>query len=275
MVDLQRITSLQNPLVQQARSLDRRKERKDSGQFIAEGAKVIATARDRGWRPETLFVADTEAKGGIVRDVLDWARGAGARCVSVSDKVAEALSARDNPQALIGVFKQRWATAPQAATGTWVALEEIRDPGNLGTIIRTVDAVGGGGVILVGTSCDPYAREAVRASMGSIFGVPVAAMTKTDFIAWHKGWPGDVVGTHLDATEDYRAAYNQPVLLLMGSEGPGLSEDIAAVATRLVKIPMAAGGADSLNLAVATGLMLYEVRRAAIGRAALPTKMHI
>lgn len=261
MADLTRITSLQNPLVKHARALDRRKDRKESGEFLAEGAKVIATARDKGWRPKTLFVADSEGKTGIVLEVLEWARGAGATCVSVNDKIAEALSARDNPQSLIGVFAQRWATPPASPTQTWVALEEVRDPGNLGTIIRTVDAAGGGGVILVGTCCDPFGREAIRASMGSIFSVGVAAMDRAQFLNWRRGWTGDVVATHLKARDDFRTSYKSPVLLLMGSEGPGLSDDMTQAATRLVKIPMAAGGADSLNLAVATGLMLYEVGR--------------
>jgi TrmH family RNA methyltransferase len=263
MADLQRVTSLQNALVKHARFLDRRKERKERGEFLAEGAKVIATARDRGWAPETLFVADSEGKAGIVPALIDWARKAGATCVSINDKLAEALSARDNPQALIGVFKQRWSAAPKnpAAGEVWVALEEIRDPGNLGTIVRTVDAVGAKGVILVGTCCDPYARDAVRASMGSIFSVPLAAMSRDAFLAWRKGWPGEVVGTHLSAREDFRRPYRTPVLLMMGSEGPGLSDDLTRSATTLVKIPMASGGADSLNLAVATGLVLFEVAR--------------
>ena len=142
-----------------------------------------------------------------------------------------------------------------------MALEGIRDPGNLGTIIRTVDAVGAGGVVLVGNCCDPYSREAVRATMGSIFNVPLVRMSQERFLAWVAGWPGDIVGTHLSGREDFRAApYRAPTLLVMGSEGPGLSPALAAACTRLVKIPMA-GRLDSLNLAVATALMLYEIRK--------------
>ena len=136
----------------------------------------------------------------------------------------------------------------------------MRDPGNLGTIIRTADAVGAKGVILIGQSCDPYAHECVRATMGSIFAVPLVKMTREAFLGWRAGWSGDVVGTLLEAKEDFRkAAYRAPVLLVMGSEGPGLSEPIASACTRRVKIPMA-GALNSLNLAVATGLMLYQLR---------------
>jgi len=142
-----------------------------------------------------------------------------------------------------------------------VALEAIRDPGNLGTIIRTADAVGANGVILIGSSCDPYSREAVRASMGSIFHVALVRLGLEGFLAWAGAWKGDVIGTYLSSQQDFRAAaYRAPTLLAMGSEGPGLSPKMAGACTRLVKIPMA-GRLDSLNLAVATALMLYEIRR--------------
>ena len=145
-------------------------------------------------------------------------------------------------------------------TDVWVALEEVRDPGNLGTILRTADAVGVKGVILIGASCDPYSRECVRATMGSVFAVPLVKTTREAFLDWRPSWPGDVVGTHLEAREDFRkASYKPPTLLVMGSEGPGLSEAVAEACTRRVKIPMA-GGLDSLNLAVATALMLYQIR---------------
>jgi TrmH family RNA methyltransferase len=148
-----------------------------------------------------------------------------------------------------------------AQEGLWVALEAIRDPGNLGTIIRTADAVAAGGVILVGNSCDPYSREAVRASMGSIFNVPLVRMNAERAVGLAGAWKGDVVGTHLSAREDFRVVrYRAPTLLMMGSEGPGLSPALAAACSRLVKIPMA-GRLDSLNLAVATALMLYEIRK--------------
>ena len=121
--------------------------------------------------------------------------------------------------------------------------------------------MGASGAILIGDSCDPYSREAVRASMGSIFNVALVRMSLERFLAWAEGWAGDIVGTHLSATEDFRAVtYRQPTLLAMGSEGPGLSPALAAACSRLVKIPMA-GRLDSLNLAVATALMLYEMRK--------------
>jgi RNA methyltransferase, TrmH family len=187
----------------------------------------------------------------------------GCEVLEVSPAVLEKLASKDNPQAMLGVFKQRWAEPPVARLvardATWLAMEEVRDPGNLGTILRTADAVGASGIILIGQCCDPYSREAVRATMGSIFAVPIVRLTREEFLAWRSDWTGDVVGTHLEANEDFRTApYRTPVLLVMGSEGPGLSQSLTRSCTRLVKIPMA-GDLDSLNLAVATALTLYQL----------------
>jgi TrmH family RNA methyltransferase len=259
------ITSLQNDRVKLIRSLEMRKARRDTGLFVAEGASVLVTARDAGWQPRMLVLLAEAATAGVHRDLLDWASAAGAECLEVSEAVLGKIAAKDNPQTVLGVFEQRWLAAPAPegipVDAPWVALEGVRDPGNLGTIVRTVDAVGGGGVLLVGNCVDPYAREAVRASMGSIFNVPLARMTLAQCLDWLPRWSGDVAGTHLGAAEDFRARpYRKPTLLLMGGEGPGLSPELSAKCTRLVKIPMA-GPLDSLNLAVATALMLYEIAR--------------
>jgi RNA methyltransferase, TrmH family len=263
--ELRAITSLQNERVKLMRSLEMRKVRRETGLFVAEGASVLVTARDAGWVPKTLAFLTGSAQTGVARALLEWAQAAGAECLEVSAAVLAKLAAKDNPQTMLASFEQRWANGPGPAavadSAVWLALEAVRDPGNLGTIVRTSDAVGAAGVILVGNCVDPYAREAVRASMGSIFNVPVVRMAPDQFRTWSRTWRGEIVGTQPAAREDFRkAAYRAPTLLLMGSEGPGLSPELAAVCTRLVTIPMA-GRLDSLNLAVATALVLYEIRR--------------
>ena len=260
------ITSLQNDSVKLIRSLEMRKARRETGLFVAEGAALLLTARDNGWSPRMLVEGPDASRGTAGQALQSWAIAAGADRLDVSAAVLEKLAAKDNPQSVMAVFEQRWAEVPSpaASAGTaelWIALEEIRDPGNLGTILRTVDAAGATGVILVGTTCDPFSHEAVRASMGSIFAVPVARAERSDFVSLARDWPGDVVGTHLKGSLDYRdAAYRDPVLLVMGNEGAGLSEETAAACRKLVRIPMA-GRLDSLNLAVATALVLFEIRR--------------
>jgi RNA methyltransferase, TrmH family len=257
------ITSLTNDRVKAIRALDMRKERKETGLFVAEGASIIITAREHGFVPVTL-VYRAGSLSGPTRELIEWALREGTEVLEVTAAVLEKLAAKDNPQTLLAVFRQRWGEVPSPSHvppgATWLALEEIRDPGNLGTIVRTVDAVGASGILLVGTTCDPFQPECIRATMGSIFSVPLVRLSREDFLAWRADWPGDVVGTHLSGKQDFRtASYRGPTLLVMGSEGPGLSESLTRSCTKLVKIPMA-GRLDSLNLAIATALSLYELR---------------
>src|SRR5690606_42054985 len=165
----------------------------------------------------------------IARELVSWALASGAEVLEVSEPVLTKLASKENPQSMLGVFHQRWGKLPHAPSegDVWLALEEVRDRGNLGTNIRTADAVGAEGVILIGNCCDPYSREAVRATMGSIFAVPLVKVSREEFLDWRPSWRGDVVGTHLEAREDFRTArYERPVLLVMGSEGPGLSDSL-------------------------------------------------
>ncbi|MDR3511083.1 MAG: RNA methyltransferase [Caulobacteraceae bacterium] len=254
------VTSLTNPTVKAVRALHLRKEREESGLFLAEGLKLIGEALEIGHTPRILmFGPEARTLPFLVR-VAGATEAAGGEVIEVTRDILEKVSRRENPQMVIAVFAQRFgelaALDPRSAD-CWVALQAVRDPGNLGTIVRTADAAGCGGVILVGDCCDPYSVEAVRATMGSIFAVPLFKATVAEFIAWRASWPGSVVGTLLTASVDHRAAdYRRPTLILMGNEQAGLPPELAATCDVNVKIPMR-GRADSLNLAVATGIMIY------------------
>lgn len=261
------ITSLANPIVKEIRGLALAKNRKESGLFLAEGLKLVADAVEAGWRLRTLVHSSAAASQPLVQRLAAEANARGGSVIAVSEAVLEKISRRDNPQTVLGVFEQRLTAADAihpARDDVWVALEAVRDPGNLGTIVRTADAVGARGVILVGNTVDPFSVEAVRATMGSIFAVPLARASLAEFARLARRWPGPVVGTHLSGKADYRAVdYRGPVLLVMGGEQSGLTADAAALCKTLVKIPMA-GKADSLNLAIATAVMLFEIRRGAL-----------
>jgi TrmH family RNA methyltransferase len=263
-IPAKRITSLANPVVKEIRGLALAKNRKASGLFVAEGLKLVADAVEAGWPIATLVHADTVAGQPLVARLAADCRAKGGRTIAVSTAVLAKISRRDNPQTVLGVFRQRLMPLDEAASGTgalWIALETVRDPGNLGTIVRTADAAGASGVILIGDTVDPFSVEAVRATMGSIFNVPLVRGSLAEFAALARGWPGTVVGTHLAATVDYRQApYRMPVLLVMGGEQAGLSAEATRLCRTLVKIPMD-GRADSLNLAVATGVMAFEIMR--------------
>ena len=253
------VTSLTNATVKAVRALHLRKEREESGLFLAEGLKIVTEAIELGHAPRILLHGP-DAGHPLLTKAIAATKTAGGEVIEVTREILEKISRRDNPQMVIGVFPQVFTPLAELKpedAACWVALDRVRDPGNLGTVIRTADAAGCGGVILVGDCCDPYSVEAVRATMGSVFAVKIARVGVEEFLAWRTSWPGSVVGTLLSATTDYRKAdYRRPVMVLMGNEQAGLPPDLAAACDVAVKIPMR-GRADSLNLSVATGIMIY------------------
>lgn len=259
------VTSLANPIVKNIKALTVKKSREESGAFLAEGLKLVIDALELGWTIRTLVYAKAAKGKPLVEQVAAKTVAAGGLVLEVSEKVIGSITRRDNPQMVVGVFEQRWRQLKDVKpkTGeTWVALDRVRDPGNLGTIIRTADAAGASGVILVGETTDPFSLETVRATMGSVFAVPVVKATPEEFLAWKKKADVSVVATHLAGAVDYRTIdyKRKPVVILMGNEQSGLPDVLAKEADALARIPQA-GRADSLNLAVATAVMLFEARR--------------
>jgi len=256
------VTSLTNPAVKAVRALHARKDRETTGLFLAEGLKIVGEALESRRSPRTLMYAADAADHPLLRRAVDATERARGTVLEVTREVLAKVSRRDNPQTVIGVFEQRFTPLDELrpdAAACWVALEQVRDPGNLGTVIRTADAAGCGGVVLIGDCVDPYSVEAVRATMGSIFAVPVARATQEAFLVWRQSWPGSVVGARLQATTSHAdAPYRRPTLIVMGAEQAGLSDAVADGCDLTVRIPMR-GRADSLNLAVATGIMIYAV----------------
>lgn len=256
------ITSPSNPIIKDIKALDMRKRRKETGLFLVEGLRsVIEGMECKRSLAYVVYNADMRDKDDIKR-VVDYCESCKGLALEVNEDVLEKISRKDNPQSVIGVFKQVVGTLADIkpdATSCWVVLEQVRDPGNLGTIIRTVDGVGANGVILVDQCCDPFSVEAVRATMGSVFAVPVIQTTRDEFIKWRAHWTGDVIGTTLQSSVDFREVTpRKPLLLLMGNEQAGLSEELRAITTSCIRLPMN-GRADSLNLSVATGITLYAM----------------
>jgi TrmH family RNA methyltransferase len=266
---IREISSPTNPLIKDIRALHMRKARAETGLFVAEGARTVREALDHGIVPKMLAYRADQRDQPAVANVRKAAGTGGAMLLEVSPSVLEKISARDNPQSVIGVFEQNLrplASLDPAKAPLWLALEGVKDPGNFGTCVRTADATGAGGVVLIGTTCDPFGLEAVRATMGSIFAVPIYAASTEEALAFVKNWPGASIGTALQTDIDYRqAAYTPPTLIVNGAEQSGLSAEMRAACGTLVKLPMR-GRADSLNLSVAAGVMLYAAWNAQSGR---------
>ncbi|MFO1241521.1 MAG: RNA methyltransferase [Sphingomonadaceae bacterium] len=256
------ITGFSNPLVKQVKSLRDKKHRRAEGLFLAEGLRILTEALEAGIAPRMLWHAPETAGHPLLQKLVQATEAAGGEVFITSTDILSKLSGKDNPGAVIGVYPEMLtplSALDRASAGIWLVAERLRDPGNLGTILRTGDAVGAGGLILIDECTDPFSVEAVRASMGAIFTQTVSAARWPDFLDWLRSGPGQLVGTSLNTENDYQDPhYEAPTFLLIGNESQGLPEAYEKECDLLVKMPML-GKADSLNAAMATAVMAYEV----------------
>lgn len=244
------------------RRLHSRKERARSGRFLAEGIRPVTAALQAGMSIELVLYAPDLLRGDHGLAALEVAQLRNIPCLRLTPREFESLATREHPQGIACVGRQAWASLDRLAhaTSPIVALYAPQDPGNLGTILRTCDAAGCGGLILIGDAVDPWHPWAIRAAMGATFGIPIVRCDVPAFAAWAGAHHLPVVGTSDRAAADYAAhPFPESFVLLMGSERQGLPRALEATTDVLVRIPMA-GAVDSLNLAVATALVLYEAR---------------
>ena len=257
------VTAFSNPTVKRLRSLRDKKARREEGLFLAEGLRIITEARDSGRLPEIVMFSAEGAKHPLAAEIIAATEAAGGEAIETTADILSKASGKDNPQMLMAAYRQpdtNLDDIDRSSADMWFVAQALRDPGNIGTILRTGDAVGAGGLILVDDSADPYSVEAVRASMGAIFTQEVVKARWDEFVEWLRSGPGQLVGTSLKATVDYlQVHYEQPCFLLIGNEQQGLPAAYEAACDLLVKIPMA-GRADSLNAAMAAAVMAFQVK---------------
>jgi TrmH family RNA methyltransferase len=257
------ITSLANPTIKALRALKQRKARDEQGRYLIEGIRPVAEAIQCGAPLEMLIVAPDLLSSAFAHDVITTYAAEGGKILTVSAAVFTSLTEKEHPQGLAAVGLIRYTPLSElpSATVGWVALVEVADPGNLGTVLRTADGAGFSGVILVGTTTDPFDPAAVRASMGALFSQPIVRTDWRDLLAWCRQRQITLVGSSDRGACDYRTApYSRPLVLVLGSERHGLSDEQLADCDLVVRIPMR-GRSDSLNLAVAAGILMYEITR--------------
>jgi TrmH family RNA methyltransferase len=257
------VTAFSNATVKLLRSLRDKKARRSEGLFLAEGLRIITEARDTDRLPEIIAFSAEGAKHPLAAEIIAATEAAGGDAIETTPDILSKMSGKDNPQMLLGAYRQPGTALDRidrSKAPLWIVAQALRDPGNIGTILRTGDAVGGGGLILIDDCADPFSVESVRASMGAIFTQEVASARWPEFIEWLRSGDGQLVGTSLKATHDYlEADYRQPCFLLIGNEQQGLPSEYEAECDLLVKIPMA-GRADSLNAAMATAVMAFAIK---------------
>ena len=252
-------------MVKRARSLRLRKNRDKHGAYLVEGIRAVREACANEAPIEVLLVAPELLRSDPAWELVHRQAGRGLPCKQLSSGAFKALSERDQPTGLAAIVRSSLGQLNDLTSShdaIFVALEGASGPGNLGTIVRTADSVGAAGVILVGATADPYDPAALRASMGSVFAVPLArAAGLEETLAWagDRGLQLVTTSAHAEA-EHWAQPYRLPLLLVLGSEARGLSARALGRGDLAVRIPMR-GGASSLNLAVAAGILLYEIRR--------------
>ena len=249
------------PIVKQVRQLRSRSERERTGTYYIEGARIVAQAIEAGVEITMGVVSPPLLAGQHALETANALR-ATAPIVNLDVRAFESISFKENLQGIGAVVRYRFGSLddiPASEGRLWVALDGVGNPGNLGAIMRTCDAVGGAGLLLLGDTTDPFHPTAVRAAMGSLFALKMVHARFDEFAAWKRKQSHVVIGTTPDVKQEYRdVRYPSPAILLMGSERQGLSEQQQSVCDLLVRIPMV-GTTDSLNLGVATSIVLYEI----------------
>ncbi len=262
------ITSTQNPKIKQAGKLNERSERNRSGLFLIEGYRELKRAADGGVAIQTLFYCPHFFLGENEGDLIQQIRSTGAEVLSCDEKVFAKLSYRDRPDGLIAVAHQMKHALRDLIVRLagkkdpfLVIAEAIEKPGNLGTILRSADAAGVDGVIVCDRCTDIYNPNVVRASVGTLFTLPVVEAAGAETLQWMRDHNIKVVATSPSADQQFTDAnLKGGVAIAVGTEQLGLSELWMLAADLKVRIPMH-GVADSLNVATATTLLLYEVVR--------------
>ncbi len=259
------ITSLSNPLIKQARALRQKKAREEDGLFLVEGLAHVGSAFEAGWKIEVVLHAPERLRSDFGRELLEKLELARIRCQPVSAAVFESFAEKENPQGIAALVRQRQgsledvlAAVSAAHAPVFVASVAPQDPGNVGAILRTLDAVGGAGLFLLEGGVDPFHPSCVRASMGAIFHIPFAQASFADFSAWAAQRDLRLLATSARATSDYRQVRpdGRPLVIVLGSEQKGLSAEQLALCPERLSLPMR-GKVSSLNLAVAAGILLY------------------
>ena len=255
------LTGLQNPVVKAAAELKQKKYRTQNGLYLAEGLRTAEEAVAYK-AVETLFYVATDDDRTM--RLLEDAAMQNIKLVCVNENVMKKIADTETPQGIIAVCKMRQPKLENllASGKMLLVLDRVGDPGNIGTMLRTADAAGIGGLVLLKGCADIYAPKTVRSSMGSLFHIPVlSGVSEQEFVSTAKKAGYDLLVTCLDGADNlYKADLSGRIAFVMGNEAGGVSETLLEKADKRVDIPMA-GRAESLNVAMAAGIVMFEALR--------------
>jgi len=251
------ITSLSNQLIKQARALRQKKARNESGLFLVEGIHHVGEAIEAGWDVASVLYAPGVLTSSFAHDLITRLSFSPQ---PVTQQVMESLADKEHPQGILAIVHQKKTQLKDLKPITRaVALVSPQDPGNVGTVLRTMDAVGVDALFLLDGGVELYHPTVVRASMGTLFWKPVIQTSFDEFVQWAHGKGYELIGTSAHAEVDYRIlTLNTPWMLVLGNEQKGLSTEQINACDVTVSLPMK-GRVSSLNLSVAAGVLLYQL----------------
>lgn len=256
------VSSPRDPRFLKLRSLQTHQGRSRTKLFIIEGIRHLARAVEHCAPIDSVFLDPSVLSNPFGQKLARRLRQKGVPGIRLSRDLYRDLTLATEPQGIGAVLKQRWFPLEQLRTtkeSLWLTVESIESPGNLGTIIRTAEAAGVSGIFILQPSCDPHDPATIRATMGSLFSQKLVRCSVPDFKCWARSSGVSVVASSPSGLMDYKAlAYRFPAALIVGSEKHGLTEQLLETANFVVRIPMR-GGCDSLNAAVAAGVLLFEM----------------
>ncbi|MEX1071700.1 MAG: RNA methyltransferase [Anaerolineales bacterium] len=256
------IASKANPKIKLVRSLRDRKTRKEQGLFMVEGISHIGLAAENKAPIEFVVYSADLLDTPFAKELVEKIGSVGIETLSTSPEILASLADKDNPAGMLAVVRQQPAQLSDLmmdASAIAAAIVAPQDPGNLGSILRTIDAVGAAGLILLDGGVDPWNPSAVRAGLGAHFTKPIVQASFSDFTRWATNNSCHIYGSSAHTEKDYKQAeYKSPAVLLLGSEREGLSPEQLAICESVVGLPMR-GRVTSLNLSVAAGILLYEL----------------
>jgi TrmH family RNA methyltransferase len=257
------ISSHANPIVKLIRSLHQKKGRTESGLFLIEGIFPVGEAIEAGWQLDSLVYAPDLLTSGFALHIVEDQIQRGSRCIALSSDLFTDIAAKENPQGILAIARQRHLNLDGVASKHFhwgAALISPQDPGNVGTILRTLDAVGADGLFLLDGGVELYHPSVVRASMGTLFWKIVVEASFDEFAIWRKKNNYRLVGSSSHAGTDYHKLQREakPIILILGNEQKGLSPEQISNCDEIVTMPMV-GRVSSLNLAVAAGILLYQM----------------
>lgn len=256
------VSSPRDPRSLTLRSLQTPQGRSRTKLYIIEGIRHLARAVEHSAPIESVFLDPSVLSNPFGQKLARRLCQQGVPGIRLSHELYRDLTLATEPQGIGAILKQRWVPLEQIRperNSLWLAIESIESPGNLGTIIRTAEAAGLSGILMLNPNCDPHDPATVRATMGSLFSQKLVRCSALEFNHWTKSNGVSVVASSPSGLMGFKAlAYRFPAALVVGSEKHGLSDQLLETASFVVRIPMH-GGCDSLNAAVATGVLLFEM----------------